>query len=145
MVFSHDFSAGKLEVQHPWARPTAPVVKTGAVYLVINNPTQQTQRLLSARVPQSVAEQAQIHQTLHTENMLKMREAQNGLLLPAKETTELTPGGSHIMLVGLKQPLVKGAKFPMQLQFENSPEVTVEVWVEVPPEANSDTSNHSHH
>lgn len=145
MVFSHDFSAGKLEVMHPWARPTAPVVKTGAVYLVINNPTQQTQRLLSARVPQSVAEQAQIHQTLHTENMVKMREAHQGLLLQTNGLTELKPGGTHIMLVGLQNPLIKGAKFPMQLQFENSPEVTVEVWVEDAPAVNAEVPDHSHH
>tara|TARA_R110002167_G_scaffold123859_1_gene302971 strand:+ start:439 stop:918 length:480 start_codon:yes stop_codon:yes gene_type:complete len=144
-LFAHDINAGQIEVNHPWARPTAPVVKTGAVYLVINNPTHQAELLLSVEVPSTIAELAQIHQTEYSQNMAKMREAHSGLLIPAENSLELIPGGSHIMLVGLKTPLVEGEKFPMELRFEHSGEITVEVWVEERLTPNAATSNHSHH
>jgi copper(I)-binding protein len=144
-LFAHDFSAGKIEVNHPWARPTAPVVKTGAVYLVIKNPTHQAELLLSVEVPSTIAEMAQIHQTKYSQNMAKMREAHSGLLIPAENSLEFIPGGNHIMLVGLKAPLIKGEKFPMKLHFEHSGEITVEVWVEEMLTPNAATSNHSIH
>lgn len=144
-TFAHDFSAGKIEVNHPWARPTAPVVKTAAVYLVINNSSQKTERLLSVEVPPTVAQQAQIHHTQYSEDMAKMREVFDGLLISSKNKIEFTPGGTHIMLLGLKAPLTKGDKFPLLLRFEHSGEITVEVWVEDKPFSDATQSHHSHH
>lgn len=42
----------------------------------------------------------------------------------------LEPGGLHIMLIGLKQPLKEGEKFPLTLTFEKAGSVSVEVAVE---------------
>ncbi|MEP1446703.1 MAG: copper chaperone PCu(A)C [Paraglaciecola sp.] len=143
--YAHDFNAGKIEVNHPWARPTAPVVKTAAVYLVINNSSQETERLLSVEVPTTIAQQAQIHHTQYSQDMAKMREVRDGLLISAAKKIEFTPGGTHIMLVGLKTPLAKGDKFPLLMRFEHSGEITVEVWVEDKPSSDAANSHHSHH
>jgi len=46
------------------------------------------------------------------------------------ETLELKPGGYHVMLSELRQPLKVGDKFPLILRFENAGAVEVSVWVE---------------
>jgi copper(I)-binding protein len=42
----------------------------------------------------------------------------------------LAPGGYHLMLMGLKAPLRAGDTFPLTLQFEHAPPLTVTVAVE---------------
>lgn len=49
--------------------------------------------------------------------------------LPAGETVSLEPGGYHIMLLQLAEPLVAGDTFDVTLTFENAPEQTVTVEV----------------
>ena len=46
------------------------------------------------------------------------------------ETLQLRPGGYHVMLSELRQPLKVGDKFPMTLKFQNAGAVEVSVWVE---------------
>jgi periplasmic copper chaperone A len=53
-----------------------------------------------------------------------------GLPVPAGETVALTPNSLHIMLTGLKQPLVAGQSFPLTLSFAHNPAVTVDVKVQ---------------
>ena len=52
-----------------------------------------------------------------------------GIDLPAGQKIILKPGGAHIMLVGLKQPLRLGQSFPLTLYLEKAGtgEVTVTV------------------
>ena len=40
------------------------------------------------------------------------------------------PGGLHVMLFGLKQPLKAGEHFPLTLEFEKAGKVEVQVQVE---------------
>jgi copper(I)-binding protein len=44
----------------------------------------------------------------------------------------LKPGGFHVMLIGLKDGLKEGEKFPLKLKFEKAGEVTVQVTAEKP-------------
>jgi copper(I)-binding protein len=52
-----------------------------------------------------------------------------GIDLPAGQKIALKPGATHIMLVGLKEPLRAGQSFPLTLYFEKAgaKEVTVTV------------------
>jgi copper(I)-binding protein len=47
---------------------------------------------------------------------------------PGHDVT-LAPGGSHVMLMGLKQPLKPGDHFPLTLTFAHAGAVTTEVTV----------------
>lgn len=49
--------------------------------------------------------------------------------IPAGSTVEFEPGGNHVMLMQLVQPLVAGQTFPVTLQFERggARSITVEV------------------
>jgi len=39
----------------------------------------------------------------------------------------LKPGGDHLMLTGLKQPLKQGEAFPLTLEFEHAGKIEVQV------------------
>jgi copper(I)-binding protein len=55
-----------------------------------------------------------------------MRPLKDGLEIKPGQTVELTPGGFHIMLAGLKKPLNKGDHFNATLTFEKAGTVDVE-------------------
>ena len=47
--------------------------------------------------------------------------------LPAGEDAVLEPGGLHVMLIGLNDPLRAGERFELTLVFDDASEKTVEV------------------
>ena len=49
-----------------------------------------------------------------------MRPMANGLAIPAGHTTILKPRGYHLLLLGVKAPLVKGSTLPVTLTFEKA-------------------------
>lgn len=51
--FAHDFSAGELQISHPWSREVPPNEATGAAYLVVHNQGATKDRLLSAQKPRA--------------------------------------------------------------------------------------------
>ena len=51
---------------------------------------------------------------------------------PGAASTILRPGGAHVMLEGLKQPLKIGETFPLTLTFKNAGQLRVEVEVQSP-------------
>ncbi len=46
----------------------------------------------------------------------------DALEIPANTTLKLEPGGTHVMLTGLEQPLEAGSELPLTLRFERSGE-----------------------
>jgi len=141
-TFAHGGKAGPIEIDHPWSRATVPVVPTGVAYFVLRNPGQDGDRLLSAATP--VAEKAELHTHVREGDMVRMRKIDAIEITPAS-TVALEPGGLHVMLIKLKQPLVKGQSFPLTLVFERAGSVTVQVEVrDIATTSPSQTGN-SHH
>lgn len=137
---AHDYQAGTLKIEHPWSRPTAAGVSVGVGYMVIVN-TGQADALVDASTP--VAERVELHQTRMDGGMMKMRRV-GKVDLPVGATVRLEPGGLHMMLIGLKQPLAEGAKLPLVLRFEKAGEVKVELKVETDGPA-AKAEGHAHH
>ena len=70
------------------------------------------------------------------EMAMVMQEMTDGLPLPADETVSLEPGGYHVMLLDLVEPLETGDEFELTLDFENADDVTLTVTVaETAPES----------
>jgi copper(I)-binding protein len=57
---------------------------------------------------------------------MKMRPVKAIEVAPG-EPAVLKPGGLHVMLMGLKAPLVKGQSFPLTLVFEKAGKIEIEV------------------
>lgn len=105
-----------LIIDHPWARATPRGAKTGAVYLsVVSNGS--ADRLLGATTP--VADKVQFHSVSEENGVSRMREMHAVDIAPGGKVT-FSPGGMHIMLVGLKQPLKQGDTFLITLTFEKA-------------------------
>ncbi|MEN9357758.1 MAG: hypothetical protein RL695_1929, partial [Pseudomonadota bacterium] len=99
--------------QNAWVRATLAGQDSAAVYM-----------LLSAREPASLvgidsprARTATLHEMILDGGIMKMRQ-QTRLELPVGKVVMLKPGGYHIMLTGLKQPLIQGQVVPLRLHFE---------------------------
>ena len=82
---------------------------------------------MSASTP--VANKAELHTHIKDGDVMKMREVQSIEIGPHSKVM-LKPGGLHVMLMGLKEPLVKGSHFPLTLVFEKAGKMTVDVSVE---------------
>ena len=120
--------ASTLKIDHPWARPSPGAATTGAAYLTITEEG-AADRLVSVSTP--VAGTAAVHETINDQGTMKMRPV-NGLALAPGKPVILSPGGYHVMLMGLKAPLKLGDTFPLTLTFEHAAPVTVTVTVETP-------------
>jgi len=62
----------------------------------------------------------EIHEMKMDGNVMKMAALAKGLELPAGQTVELKPGGYHVMLMELKQPLKDGDSVPLSLVVEGT-------------------------
>ncbi|CAL1692413.1 hypothetical protein MMB232_02579 [Brevundimonas subvibrioides] len=112
-------------------RPTPNGRDVTGCYLTLT--ASQADRLVSVGSP--VAGLAQIHEMKTENGMMMMGELKDGLALPAGEAVSLAPGGNHIMLLQLKQPLAAGEQVPLTLTFEHAQPVGVRAAVGQPPAA----------
>ncbi len=126
-AFAHDVKVGDLVIMEPWARATIGQGKTAAAYLTVVNHGAAGDRLVAVSTP--VAGKAALHTHIMEEGVAKMRPVE-AMKIQAKGSTALEPGGHHVMLMGLEQPLKEGDSFPMTLTFETAGEVEVEVHVQ---------------
>ena len=114
-----------IEVSDAWARPTrgdAP----GAVYVTIANKGGQDDRLVSVMTDH--AAMAMVHQTELSNGVARMRMA-GEINIPAESSIKMVPGGTHIMLEGLRTPLRPGDSFQLFLKFRESGDEKVIVQV----------------
>jgi len=114
-----------VDIKNAWSRATPGKVETGAAYLTIESAAPD--RLTGASTP--VAGKAELHEMTMQGGIMKMRSLA-AVDLPAGHAVVLKPGGTHIMLSGLKQPLRAGESFPLTLEFEKAGKREVTVTIE---------------
>lgn len=114
-------------IRDAYAVAPYPGAATGAAYLVIDNPG-PADRLLSAASP--AASHVMLHESVEQGGVMAMEQAPEGFDLPQGGALALEPGGLHVMLMGLAEPLEDGATLPLVLTFETAGEVAVEVPVD---------------
>jgi hypothetical protein len=139
LSLAHDYQLGELHIDHPWARALPPNAPAGAAYFTVQNQGEQDDRLLGAQTP--LADKAELHTHVQEGDMMKMQMI-GSLSIPAGSDVVFAPGAHHVMLFGLKRPLVAGERFPLTLEFEKAGKLEVEVTIEetAPP-----SSEHAHH
>ena len=125
-VSAQQNAPGDLSVERPWARALPPVAPNGAAYLRIENAGNAADRIVSASSP--IAGRVELHAHETDGGVMKMRHV-HSVEVPAQGAVSFEPGGLHVMLIGLKEPLVAGGSFPLTLGFQNAGEleVTVEI------------------
>jgi len=105
-----------IQLGNAWARPTRGEAP-GAVYVAINNKGSADDRLVGAFTDH--AAMAMVHQSELVDGVAQMRMA-GEINIPAGKRIEMVPGGTHIMLEGLRAPLKTGDSFDLVLKFDKS-------------------------
>ncbi len=146
LTFAHDYSAGDIEVHHPYAFETAPMARTAAGYMSLTNngDTADTLIAVEADFPKVM-----IHESRESDGMATMSHVET-LEIPPGETVEFTPGGYHVMFMGLDgEALEEGKKIPATLVFEQAGRLDVEFNVQAREAENMDamhdTDEHATH
>lgn len=124
-AFAQSAGNAKIAVEQPWARATPGGAKTGAAYMTLANKTDTADRLTGAS--SDVAAKVQIHEMKVVNGVMQMRPLTDGLAIPANGSVALKPGAYHVMLIGLKKPLVAGQSFPLTLTFAKAGNISVTV------------------
>lgn len=112
---------GELVIEEPWARATPAGARVGAGYMVIRNAGEAADRLVAGNA--TFAGRVEIHEMAVQDGVMRMRELDGGLEVPAGGSVVLEPGGYHIMFMQLDEPLVEGDRRAIVLDFENAGEV----------------------
>jgi hypothetical protein len=133
--------AGGLSVEGAWARANPPRTAVAAAYLVIDNRGGRADRLLSVSTP--AADRAEVHATVQDMDIVRMRRV-DPLHVGAGERITFGPGGTHIMLMGLKSPLLEGERLPLELKFERAGTVRVEAEVRSATATDPHAGHHQH-
>lgn len=110
-----------------WSRPTAAGMPMGVAYFTITNGTRVDDALIAASTP--AAARVEMHETSIEDGMARMRPLTE-IPVPAGGRVTVAPGGIHLMLVDLVQPLETGSRVPLVLEFRAAGKITVELHVE---------------
>lgn len=119
------FKVGPVTIDRPWTRATT--VQTGAAYMTLKLAGREADKLVKATSADAAS--IEIHTMAIENGVARMREVKAIDLKPGA-TTELKPGGFHLMLIGLKRPLREGESIKLTLTFEKAGTVDVDATVE---------------
>jgi copper(I)-binding protein len=139
-----DDSASGVSIDDPWARTSARMQDAGAVYFTLTG-GDSGDSLIGVSVSSDVAAMAEIHETIMSDmgdsgDMGDMGEssdmggamtmqAVDAVAFGAGEAVVFAPGGYHVMLMDLVDPLETGDMFDLTFMFQNEGQVTVMVEV----------------
>jgi periplasmic copper chaperone A len=125
---ARDYKIGSIEIVQPWSRATPSTAPSAGGFLTLTNKGDAPDRLIAIESP--AAKQTEIHEMKMDGAVMRMRELENGVVLPPGQTVELKPGGYHVMFIGLKAPFVKDQKVSATLVFEKAGRIDVEFQVD---------------
>ena len=138
-AFTGVAEAATVGVSSPWSRPA---VDMGVVYLTLTNHGSSPAKLIKATSP--VAKSVELHESTETKSPMGSMSGSSmsgmsgsvasmhpvaSIPIPANGATTLSPGGYHIMLVGLHRPLQANQTFPVSLFFGDGSSITTTVHV----------------
>ena len=125
---AQEVKAGDLVITQVWSRATPGGAKIAGGYLTIENKGTAADRLIAASG--DIAGRVEIHEMAMNNGVMTMRPLEKGLEIEPGKTVKLAPGGYHLMLMDLKNPLKQGEKVPLELQFEKAGKVAVSLDVQ---------------
>ena len=114
-------SAAGLEIEDALVRAVPPVSTTTAAFMVLRNSGDQDLAVVDASSP--AAEVTELHNHVDVDGVMQMRQVPD-IAVPAGGSTELAPGGLHLMLIDLVAPLREGEEVEITLTLEGDETLT---------------------
>jgi len=139
LILTAGSALAQTTVTDPWVRGTVAQQKATGMFAQITSA--QGGRLVSASSP--VAGVVEIHEMKMEGDVMRMR-AITALDLPAGKAVSLKPGGYHVMLLDLKQPLKAGDSVPVTLVVEGTDKKRETIELKVPVRALAAAAAHKH-
>ena len=117
----------QVTVGEPWVRATVAQQKATGAFMTLTSA--QGARLIAASSPAAGA--VEVHEMKMVDDVMRMRQI-TALELPAGKPVALSPGGYHLMLLELKQPLKDGDKVALTLEIEDAQKVRSKIVIDAP-------------
>ena len=117
----------QVTVAEPWVRATVAAQKATGAFMTLTS----TQGAKLVGVSSPAAGAVEVHEMKMVDDVMRMRQI-TALELPAGKPVALSPGGYHLMLLELKQPLKEGATVPLTLEIEDARKVRSKIVVDAP-------------
>ncbi|GAB3992494.1 copper chaperone PCu(A)C [Glycomyces albus] len=111
-------AADSVTVADTWARATDEDMS--AVFGILENGSDTDAVVVSAESDLATME---LHEVVDEDGEMVMQEVPGGFTVPADGSRELEPGGDHLMLLGLTEPIVAGDEITVALGFEDGSEL----------------------
>jgi copper(I)-binding protein len=124
---AEEVKAGDLVISQAWSRATPSGAKIAGGFLTIENKGAAPDRLLGGSGDFGKIE---VHEMAMNNGVMTMRELDKGLTIDPGKTVKFAPGGYHLMLMDLKDPLKQGDKVPLTLEFEKAGKVNLSLDVQ---------------
>ncbi len=115
-------ASSTVTVTEAFAFATKPGQKVGAVYMTVKSTANN--KLIKAE--SDVSNVTEIH-TMSMENGIMKMKAIPELAFPAGQVVQLKPGGYHIMLIDLKQPLAVGNVVNLKLYIDGAEKKVIQL------------------
>lgn len=138
---AHEVTVGDLQIIHANIPAPTGSAQVAAGYMGISNEGDHPDTLIGVEV--GFAAKAMLHTTEFSADGVASMKHVEALEIPADDTVVLEPGGYHIMLMGLTQPLKVGDMLPATLIFEHGGRVEIEFMVD-PADGSVDHSKMDH-
>jgi len=120
---AEEYKLGDLVIDTPWMKATMPNAPVSGGYMVIRNTGSEADRLIGGNV--DFAGKVEVHEMKMENDVMKMREVEGGLEIPAGGEVVLKPGGFHVMFMGLKEQLKEGETREVEVSFQNAGSITL--------------------
>ena len=133
--------AGDLSLSGGFLKGMLPGQAVGGGFVTIVNGGAADDRLVSVASP--AADHVEIHEMTMENDVMKMRPLKDGVPVAAGATVELTPGGLHLMFMGVKTPFHEGDSVPVTLTFEKAGAVEVTFPVVDPAKVKAGAHKHN--
>ncbi|WP_290908174.1 copper chaperone PCu(A)C [Halomonas sp.] len=119
---SQSVLAQSLAVENAQVRAVPPVSTTTAAFMVLHNRGDSDLAVVDAHSP--AARVAELHNHVDVDGVMQMRRVDE-IGVPAGASTELAPGGLHLMLIDLMAPLHEGDEVEITLVLDSDETLTL--------------------
>lgn len=114
-----------ITITDPWGRTSPAAAENGAFYMTLTNNSDSEDKLLSATT--DACGMVELHEMYDKgDGVMGMRPVEGGSIqVPAGGSTELKPGGLHVMCMMKQVDFAAGTEIPLTLTFEKAGEMEI--------------------
>lgn len=123
--FANSMNVNGLLISDFWIEATIGNHKMTSGYLTIENTNDIDERLVS--LTSEISKKTQIHDMVVQNDIMKMKNFEDGVVIRANSKVSFRPGSYHIMFMELQKPIIVMNKYQVTLEFKKSGSVIIEM------------------